>query len=395
MIAKEPTNEQLYLALAELQARSGAPPKEIATTLQRAVQADPQAPAARLALINFQRQAGDNKAALSAAQEALAAMPADARVLDAAGLAQEAAGEVNQAIGTYNKLAALQPEAPQPLYRLAALYLRQKDTDKAVESLRRAQKVAPRERDVMPQIVQLYLAAGRPDDAFREARDLQKREPKSARGWALEGDVYLSQRKFAEAERCYRDALKMEPNANAVAARLHAALTASGKVGEAEAWARKWIAEHPKDAAMHVYLGEREREAKRLKAAYTHYLAAVAIQPGNALTLNNLAGIAGELGDPKALGYAERAVKLAPNDAAVLDTYGMLLVGQGNFDKAMPVLERARQLAPARNDLRLNYAKALIKAGRKDAARSELETLAKVSEKFAGKDEVAGLLKGL
>ena len=146
---------------------------------------------------------------------------------------------------------------------------------------------------------------------------------------------------------------------------------------------------------MRVYLAGRQLEAKNLKAAAAQYQAVLAIDPNNVPALNNLAWIGGELDDPKALGHAERAVKLQPNSYAVLDTYGVLLLKNGQVDKAVPVLERAHRLAPARNDVRLNYAKALIKAGKKDEARRELEALAKASENFAGKNEVADLLKGL
>lgn len=395
MIAKEPGSEMLYIALAELQARTGAAPNDIRATLQRAVKANAQAPLARLALIDFELRSANTKGALTAAQEALAALPADPRILEAAGVARERSGEINQAISTYSKLASLQPHAVQPLYRLASLYVRQKDTDKAIESLRRVQKISPREREVVSELVQVYLAANRHDEAFKEARALQKREPKFAGGYALEGDIYLSQRNFADAGRLYREALKVEPKANAVAVKLHRVLSADGKKTESDAFAKKWIAENPKDPAMRVYLGDRELVARNLKAAATHYQAAVAIDPNNTPALNNLAWIGGELNDPKALGYAERAVKLAPTNATVLDTYGMLLVKNGDFDKALPILEAVRKLAPDRNDLRLNYAKALIKAGKKDGARRELEALLGVQDNFKGKDEVAGLLKGL
>jgi thioredoxin-like negative regulator of GroEL len=50
-------------------------------------------------------------------------------------------------------------------------------------------------------------------------------------------------------------------------------------------------------------------------------------------------------------------------------------------------------LAPDRHDIRLNYAKALLKAGRAEEARKELTRLQAVSQDFAGKSEVAGLLK--
>ena len=180
-----------------------------------------------------------------------------------------------------------------------------------------------------------------------------------------------------------------------MAIKLHSVLAAQGKAAEASALGKKWLAENPKDTAMLLYLGDRELGARNLKAAAAHYQAALAIQPGSVVALNNMAWIAGELGDPKALGYAARAARLAPNDAGVLDTYGMLLVKKGEFDKALPILEQARKIAPTRNELRVNYARALAAAGRKDDARKELEALQGVKQDFPGKDEVAGLLKGL
>jgi len=395
MIAREPQDEQIHIALAELLARTGAAPNDVGVALQRAVTANPQAPPPRLALISFYLRAGDTKAALAAAQDALAALPSDPGVLDAAGVAQEQAGEINQAIVTYNKLAALQPHVVQPLNRLAALYLKQNDTEKAIDSLRRAQKIAPRGHDVQSQLVQVYVSAGRPDDALKEARELQKREPKFAGGYSIEGDIHFSQRRFSEAERLYREALKREPRANAVAVKLHGALWASGKRAEANSLAKNWVSDNPKDAVMRLYLAERELAAKNLKASAMHYQAAVEIEPTNALALNNLAWISSEVGDGRALAYAERAVKLAPNNPSVLDTYGMLLLKQGRTSEALLVLQRGRRLAPARHDLRLNYAKALIKAGKKDEARKELEALQSVRESFRGKDEVVALSKGL
>ena len=395
MIAKDSKNEQLYLALADVQGRSGADAKTVGDTLQRAVAANAQSVPARLALINFHLRNGDAKSALAAAQNAAATMPNDPRILDATGVALEAAGEVNQAIETYQKLAGLQPQAPQPLLRLAALHVRQKDTNKAIDALRKAQKLTPNPRDLVPQLAQVYLAANRADDALKEARELQKSQPKFAGGYALEGDIYASQRKFAQAEKPYRDALKLEPKADGMAIRLHRALAEGGKAAEAEAFARSWMAENPRSLTMRLYLGEREMGAKNLKAAAAHYQAVIAIDANNAVALNNLAWISGELGDPKALSYAERAAKLVPNNAAILDTYGSLLVKKGESAKGLEYMGRAAKLAPGRYDIRLNYAKALAGAGQKGEARKELEALQAVPEDFPGKSEIPALLKAL
>jgi putative PEP-CTERM system TPR-repeat lipoprotein len=395
MIAKDARNDQLHLALADLLVRTNAAPDEVARELQRAVEANAQSVPARLALINFHLRNKDTKAALAAAQSALAAMPSEPRILEASGVALEAAGEVNRAIETFVKLTSLQPNAPQPLLRLAGLYARQKDTSRAVDALRRAQKLVPNQRDLVPQLVQVYIAGNQPDEALREARALQKNDPKFAGGYALEGDVLASQRQFAQAEKPYREALKLEPKADAVAIRLHRVLAQGGRQAEADAFAKTWMGQNPKNIAMRIYLGEQDLAAKNYKAAAAHYQAVLATEPNNAIALNNLAWIGGETGDSKALEYAERAVKLAPNSAAIVDTYGMLLIKSGNTAKGLETLARATALAPTRYDLRLNYAKALAGAGQKDAARKELESLQAIPEDFPGKSEIATLLKAL
>jgi cellulose synthase operon protein C len=393
VVEKDPKNEQGYLALAQVLARTGGTPADITAVLARAVAANPQSVSARLALIGFNTRADDKKAALAAATDAASAIPGDPRILESLGLTQEAAGASNQAVETFNKLVALQPGVAQPLIRLAGLYARQKDTDKAIDTLRRAQKVSANPREIVPNLVQVLVAANRFDDATAEVVKLQRAEPSYAGGFAMHGDILASQRKLAEAEGKYRDALKIEPKGNSIAIRLHGALAEQSKTAEADALAKRWLSDNPKDVPMRMYLGDRDLRAKNYKSAAAHYQSVVALEGENVIALNNLAWLSGELGDAKAMSYAERAVKLAPNSPAILDTFGMLLVKRGDVDKGVLVMKRVQELAPQRHDLRLNYAKALLKAGRKDDARKELEALKAVSEDFPGKDELATLLK--
>ena len=395
MIAKDPKNDQLYLALATLQAATGSDPKTVGATLSRAVDADPQSVSARVALIEFHIRHNDPKAALGAAQSAIGAFPNDARVVEMLGLALENAGEFNRAIETYTRLSNLSPQSTGPLYRLAGLYARRKEADKAVEALRRVQGLEPRSRDVVPQIVRIYMASDRADDALREVRDLQKREPKAPGSWSLEGDIRFAQQKWPEAEKAFREALRLEPRAVGVAIRLHEVLIAAKKSTEADALAKKWIADFPRDASMRLYLADRDVRSRNYKAAVAKYQAVLAQQPDNGTALNNLAWVLGELNDPGAIGYAERALKLDSLNVAALDTLGMLLLKQGDAGKGVEHLERATKLAPARPDIRLHYAKGLIKIGRKDAARSELVALQNIKEEYPGRSEVAELLKAL
>jgi predicted Zn-dependent protease len=157
--------------------------------------------------------------------------------------------------------------------------------------------------------------------------------------------------------------------------------------------ARKWIAERQNDTAFRRYLAEQALRSKDFKASVELYQAIIAQRPNEVVALNNLAWASGQLGDTKALGYGERALQLAPDNPLVLDTVGVLLVDKGETAKGLEYLARAMSLAPDRYEIRLNYAKALLKAGRTEDARKELTHLQGIEQDFAGKAEVAALLK--
>ena len=78
-----------------------------------------------------------------------------------------------------------------------------------------------------------------------------------------------------------------------------------------------------------------------------------------------------------------------------MDTLAVLLLDKGDSARALDLLKKALDLAPQASQIRLNYAKALLKAGQKTEARSELDQLAKLGDKFPAQAEVGQLLKGL
>ena len=73
----------------------------------------------------------------------------------------------------------------------------------------------------------------------------------------------------------------------------------------------------------------------------------------------------------------------------------MLLAEKKEYAKAIELQKKALELQPESAGLRLNLAKIYLKAGDKGKAKTELETLAKLGDKFAGQAEVSALLKSL
>ncbi len=278
-----------------------------------------------------------------------------------------------------------QPGAVEPLMRLAGALVALKDYDKAIEKLREALKINPDLYEASREIVAVYVMSGRTDQALSEIKAIQKRQPKDMRGYVLEGDFLAGQQKWRQAEAAFRTAQKLAPDDATVAVRIYAAMTNGGKPTAAELAADKWLKEHPKDVIVPDYLAELALKKQDYKAAARQYQELVVRQPDNVIFLNNLAWAAGELGDPKALSYAEKAATLAPANPAVLDTLGMLLVKQGNVTQGLEKVQKAAQLAPNQSDIRLHLAEVLIKAGDKAAARKELEALAQASSQAEAK----------
>ncbi len=391
VLAKDPKNGQAWLALAELAARSGAAPDEVAKLIGNAVAANPTDVRPRLLLIDFYLRNKDVKQASLTAQNAVAALPDSPDALDALGRTQQASGEFNQAIATYNKLAIMQPLSPQPHFRLAGVHIAEKDKNAAMQSLRKALEIKPDLLEAQRAVILLDLDGKRLEDALATARTVQKQRPKEAVGYVLEGDINASQKNWDNAATAYRVGMK-QVNSPELAIKLHSVLLAAGKGAEADRFSATRQKDNPKDAAFLSYLGERAIARKDYGSAEKNYAAVVKLQPNNAAAYNNLAWVTSKLNKEGAIAYAEKANTLAPNQPAFMDTLAMLLSDKGDYAKAVELQNRALALQPQNALFKLNLAKIHIKGGKKDLAKKELDDLSKLGDKFPSQAEVAALL---
>ena len=392
IVAKSPKSEPALLALADMQLATGVPPKDVAPVVERAVSANPTSPNARLMQISVLLRAQNAKAALAAAQSAAAALPDNPAIIEALGRTQLAAGEPNQAVSTFNKLGALAPQSSVPLLLVARAHLANKDPDAATQALRKALTLQPDRLDVHRDAIATYIAAGKPEDALADAKALQKARPKDPVGFVFEGEVLAAQKKFADAASAYGEALKRRP-APVFALRIYGLLTQAGNEQEAKAVLARWMRDHPKDLLVRLYVADAALARKDYKAAAPIYRQILAEQPDNVIVLNNAAWALSRLNDPGGRQLAEKAYGLAPDNPAVADTLGVILVEQGDVKRGMQLLGEAVKAAPDVPDLRLHYAQALLKAGDRTAARRELEQVAQGADESPAKAEAEALLK--
>jgi putative PEP-CTERM system TPR-repeat lipoprotein len=393
VIAKDPKNAAALLALAELKRREGGNPKDVAALVQKAVAAQPTDPAPRIALIRYYAETKDFKSAMAAANEAMAALPNRTEILEVAGAVHEAAGENNQALSIYQKFATLQPKSPVPLLHMASAQAANNNNDDAVESLQKALELKPDLLEAQRALILMHLKADRVNDALAIAREVQKQRPKEAAGQALEGDIYAAKQRWADAATAYRAAFKVSRTTD-VAVRLHSALARAGSA-DADRFAAEWMKEQPKDAAFRIYLAQAASARGDYARAAQYYREMLDKDPKNVIVLNNLAWTERELKDPKAVEHAELALKLAPNQPAIMDTLGWIYVERGDVARGVQLLQNAVALEPRAAAIRLNLAKALLQAGDKSGAKKELQELEKLGDKFPAQAEVAKLKQSL
>ena len=393
-IKQQPGNIQAYQLLLELRATNGADKAELAGILRRAVDAAPSNLVPRQMLAEHYLRTGEPKEALAVAQSAVAALPDNVQLLDVLGRAQAANGEHNQAQASFGRMAALQPQSPQPYLRMATAYLMAGDQAAAADKLRKALELDPSLLEAQQGLASLAMAANKPEEALAIARSVQKQRPKEAVGYILEGEIQATGKHWDKAIDAYRAGLKQSDGPD-LAVRLHNALESAGKKPDAERWAADWTRGHPKDATFPFYLGNQALARNELPESLRQFERALALQPNNAIALNNRAWIKGQLGKDGALADAERANALAPNQPALMDTWAMLLSAANQHDKAVELQKKVVQLQPQQLGYKLNLAKIYLKAGRKDAARPLLDELAAAGDKFPGQAEVAELKKAL
>lgn len=262
----------------------------------------------------------------------------------------------------------------------------------AREQIAAALNIAPASLQAMSLLARLEIESGSNERALDLGRQIQKASPELYLGYELAGDALSARGNFEDAGREYQLARERQQQVSLVIKQAENARR-SGNPDAAADYLRKWLSDHPDDVLAMQVLGTIWQDMGEADLAIQQYERILARDEDNPVALNNLAGLYQQAGRTEAPGLAERAVKAAPDDPGVLDTYAWIQVRQGDAQEGLRLLEQVVARLPDNPEVRYHHAVAVIKAGDPGQGRRLLEALVNEEQAFPDRDEAIRILK--
>jgi tetratricopeptide (TPR) repeat protein len=235
-------------------------------------------------------------------------------------------GQVDAAIGHFQKTLEFQPDDADAHYNLGIALLQRGDADAAMAQFKKALELQPSDADAHNNLGLGLLQRGRVDEAIVH----------------------------------FRKTLELQPDDTTAHNNLGIALLQRGRVNEAIAQFQKALELQPDFAQVHNNLANALLQKGHVREALAHYQRSLEIQPDDARTLSSLARVlatcpeAAIRNGAKAVELAQRANQLSGSeDPMVLRALAAAYAESGRFAEAIMFGRQALPLATAQNDTQL------------------------------------------
>lgn len=389
ILKTQPKNTQAMLELAIVEESSG---NLAAATqhLQKANALEPKNIPTGLQLAELYLRKGESEKALNLAKELESVDNKDLGVLSLQGRAFAAVGKADLARVIYKRMTAYAGVDAESQYKIARLYLALGDQSTAIYNLEKSLLGAADYSPTLALLAEVDINRGKLAEAESRARRLIERNPNSEAGYRLLANIALARGRHEDALGHYQTAFAKDPSAQS-AIQLSQAYHQTGKHPLAVKVLVDWLKTHPNAADVRLILAKSYVLAGNLAAARSQMETVIKQRGDNAEVFNNLANILLQQGDKSALDYAERAYRLAPNEATIADTLGWVLVQQNQVEKSLRYLREAKLRDSSNPEIQYHLASALNKLGRNSEARLELDQALASKIRFPGVEDAKKL----
>lgn len=274
---------------------------------------------------------------------------------------------------------------------LAHLYLKMGNPQSAIDVLTGMESIQP--GSGYPQIVSLYLDKGQKTQAVNLAERIIREQPDTAYGYILSSNIYLRTGDVASSRKALSQGLEKLPGNSMLRMEMARGLIQLGKPEQALREYRSILKDDPKFSPALFSIAAYHDQRGEIKSALKFYRETLDHSPKYTPALNNLAYLLAENYNKtdEAFTLALQAYRNEPQNPAVLDTLGYVLLKKGETREAIATLEKAYRVGAGDPETGLHLADAYRSARDFKRAKSLLKHLAE-NEAFQHIDEVENLL---
>lgn len=394
VLKAHPDNLRAVLALAHSAQRQGQA-KQAIDWFKQGAQLQPDNTDIKVTLARAYLQQKQPEQALAIAEKLVAAAPDNGRLYWLQAVAQAAAQQDKAALTSMQKAVELAPDVLKIHFDLVRMMLAQDDLVSATSELRQIRDQHPDSVRAAVMLARTLVRQGQLQAALATADSLRDGGSHIASSYALRAELLQGNADYEGAAAAYAKAYAARP-VRALAMRLFD-VRRKGDLPHPAQSLLAWLEQHPGDARVKAALAQWYQVSGNHAAAVEQYQALLEAHPSSAAALNNLALIYLQQGDDRALQLAERAHEIAPDNAAILDTLGWILVRGGHVDRGLPLLRQALQSASA-PAMQYHLAVALAATGNSDdrtEAVTLLQQLLATKQEFPSRAEAQQLLQKL
>lgn len=366
---------------AEVYAQRAPLQQDAAQTLAdfaRAVELAPAESEVRLSRAKFQFENDDVEGALAEVAAVVEKTPDQvaARLLQSQIL--RTLKRYDEALDTLAKVAELAPSSPLPHQQRGEIYREMGQFDKAIEEFSRVLQIEPDMDLALIRRAEAYFFADMLDEALADVDAVLKDNPDLALAHGLRAQILAGQEKFAEAITEMKLLVDELPGQPDIRMHLAAYYQLNNQTKDAiatytevlELDSKHYLALRSRGDA-YLNIGEHEK-------AVADFAEAIKLEPEDSALLNNYAWVLATSPDDNlrdnelSLKLAEKACELTEHGRPhILSTLGAAYADRGDFDKAIEWLKKALEI----ND-------AALKSASEAADEKEVEELNEMAEEL-------------
>jgi cellulose synthase operon protein C len=328
---------------------------------------------------------GDIKGTIETLSPIAARSDADSYTLNILGRAFEADGNRTEAARLLDRASLPYRAGPTPFGQAFDM-----------ATVAKASERAPGDASAVVPFISGLIANGRVGDALARSAALQRSNPGAPAAHVVLGDSLAAAGRWNEAVEAYRRSANIRFS-ESTALRLVRALEGAKRQQEAVIVLNTFLSQNPRSISARLLASEYFlRTGQWSRAIKLMENLRDRLGDRDAALLNNLAWAYLQSGNTdKAHSFAKASFELAPNNGAVLSTYGWVLT-QGKIDlpAGVAALEKAASLSPRNAAVHFQLAQAYAGVGQKDAAKRAVK-VALANPQFADRQAAQALLSRL